>query len=78
MAQPTPTLGTMNPFDPDMDSWLAYSERLDQFFVANDIADEKKVAVVLTVIGTKAYKLRNIVALQKPSTKAYTALVEAL
>ena len=78
-AQPKPTLGTMDPFDPDTDSWPAYSERLEQFFVANDIADGKKVAVLLTVIGTKAYTLlRNIIAPDKPTSKEYGALVEAL
>ena len=78
-AQPKPTLGTMDPFDPDTDSWPAYSERLEQFFVANDIADGKKVAVLLTVIGTKAYTLlRNIIAPDKPASKEYGALVEAL
>ena len=78
-AQPKPTLGTMDPFDPDTDSWPAYSERLEQFFVANDIADGKKVAVLLTVIGTKAYTLlRNIIAPNKPASKEYGALVEAL
>ena len=56
-AQPKPTLGMMDPFDPDKDSWPAYSERLEQLFVANDIADGKKVAVLLTVISTKAYTL---------------------
>ena len=53
-AQLKPALGAMDPFDPDTDSWLAYSERLEQFFVTNDIANGKKVAVLLTVIGTKA------------------------
>ena len=73
-----PTLGTMDPFDPDTDSWPAYTERLEQFFVANDIANEKKVAVLLTVIGTKAYTLlRNIVAPDKPAAKEYDQLVEA-
>ena len=35
---PTATLGTMDPFDPDFDNWSAYTERLEQFFVANNIA----------------------------------------
>ena len=26
-----PMLGTMDPFDPDTDSWPAYSERLEKF-----------------------------------------------
>ena len=78
-AQPKPTLGTMDPFDPDIDSWPAYSERLEQFFVANNIADGKKVAVLLTVIGTKACTLlRNIMAPEKPASKEYDALIEPI
>ena len=50
-----PTFGTMDPFDPDTDNWPAYAERLEQFFVANDIADGKKVAILLTMINTKTY-----------------------
>ena len=74
-----PMLGTMDPFDPDIDNWSAYLERLKQFFVANDIADRKKRAVLLTVIGTKAYTLlRNILAPEKPVIKDYSQLVEAL
>ena len=70
-----PTFGTMDPFDPDTDNWPAYAERLEQFFVANDIADGKKVAVLLTLIGTKAYTLlRNILAPDKPASKDYDQL----
>ena len=76
---PTATLGTMDPFDPDFDNWSAYTERLEQFFVANDIAEGKRRAVLLTVIGTKAYTLlRNILAPEKPATKDYSQLVEAM
>ena len=65
-----PTLRRIDPFDPDIDDWSAYTERLEQFFVANDTADGKKRAVLLTVIGTKAYTLlRNILAPEKPATK---------
>ena len=69
----------MDPFDPDMDSGPAYSERLEQFFAANDIADGKKVTVLLTVIGTKVYTLlRNIKAPEKPAGKEYGTLLKAL
>ena len=30
-------------FDPEIDNWLAYIERLEQFFAVNSIPDEKKV-----------------------------------
>ena len=77
MVTPTvttvPSLGSMDIFDPDSDSWPAYIERLDQFIAANEIPDGKKVAVLLTVIGTKAYTLlRTILAPTKPAAKSYT------
>ena len=50
------TLGQLEPFDPQVDDWVMYTERTEQFFVANGITDDaKKVAVLLTVIGGKAY-----------------------
>ena len=59
MRMTKPTFGTMDPFDSYTDNWPVCTERLDQFFVANDIANGKKVVILLTVIGTKVY--RNIV-----------------
>ena len=50
-------IGSLEPFDPEIDNWLSYIERLEQFFDVNSIADEKKVATLLTVIGKKAYDL---------------------
>ena len=41
------TLGHMDPFDVKNDDWSLYTERLGQFFVANDIADDKKKVAVL-------------------------------
>ena len=50
--KPMPLLGSMDVFNPDVDDWSSYIERLESFFVANDVKDEKKVAVLVTVIGT--------------------------
>ena len=67
-----PVLGSMDNFNPDMDDWSAYVERLEPFFLANEIKDDKKVAVLVTVLGTKAYTLlRNIIAPAKPADKSY-------
>jgi len=56
-------LGSMNAFDPDTDDWTAYVERLESFFVANEIKDEKKVSVLVFFLGVKAYELlRSIIA----------------
>ena len=49
------------------------------FFEANEIKDEKKVAVLLTVLRTKAYSLlRSVIAPEKPADKAYQQLVGAM
>ena len=56
MAQKA-VLGCMDTYNPDTDDWSAYVKRLNLFFEANEIEDEKKVAVILTVLGTKAYSL---------------------
>ena len=73
-------LGHMDPFDVQNDDWSLYTERLGQFFVANDIADDKKkVAVLLTVVGTRAYELlHSLLAPTLPSEKNYDELVKAL
>ena len=42
----TQVIGSLEPFDPETDNWLAYTERLEQFFTVNRIADEKKVATL--------------------------------
>ena len=72
-------IGTIEPFDPDSNNWEAYVERIDQFFIANGIENDKKVSTFLTIIGEKAYELlRNCVSPDKPSTKTYKDLVGAL
>ena len=47
----------MDSFNPNTDDWSAYVERLESFFLANEIKGNKKVAVLLTVLGAKAYSL---------------------
>ena len=49
------------------------------FFTANAIADDKKVAVFLTVIGSKTYSLvRSLVAPELPKDKSFDDLVAVL
>ncbi len=52
-----------------------YLERLEQFFVANAIADDRAVSVFLTVIGPKSYGLlKNLVSPGKPCDKSLEEL----
>ena len=52
------THGTINTFNPQVDDWPTYIERLQHYFVANDVEDaDKKRAILLTVCGVPTYKL---------------------
>ena len=73
------TLGHVKPFDLS-ENWSLCTERLGQFFVANEIKDEaKQVAVLLTVIGSKPYELlHSLLAPAVPASKKYAELVAVL
>ena len=63
-------------FDPATDDWEAYMERLDLYFTANMVEDDRKVAVFLTVARPKTYTLvRNLVAPAKLADKMYQELM---
>ncbi len=57
------TIGKIEEFRPDTERFSAYLERVELFFVANDIPAEKKSAVLLSVVGGATYSLlRNLLA----------------
>ena len=53
----TVTYGTTKEFNPDTEMISAYLERLQLYFEANEVANAKKLSVLLTVIGPKVYTL---------------------
>ena len=74
--------GTMKQFNPEVDDWPTYIERLQHYFVANDVdAAEKKRAIPLTVCGAPTYKLlRSLVPDGKldGNSATYDSLVKLL
>ena len=48
----TISVGKLTEFDPKSDSMSAYVERVTLYFQANEVAEEKHVAVFLSAIGT--------------------------
>ena len=49
---------------------------MELFFTANSIADDKKVAVFLSMIGGKTYSLlRDLIAPEKPQDKSQSVLL---
>ena len=74
------TLGTIEFFNPSSEDWNAYCERFDQYVIANEIKEEKKiVATFLTSVGSKTYNvLRDLPAPVKPSSVKLIDLVTTL
>ena len=72
------THGTIGAFEPSNETWVSYAERLEQYFIANDIdAADKKRAIFLSVCGATTYQLiRNLVAPAKPTSKSFDELVK--
>lgn len=69
--------GTIGEFDSTQEDWESYVERVNLYFVANDIDDAvKKRAVLLTVCGPKTYHvIRDLVAPNSPAEVEFDAIV---
>ena len=46
-------LGTVKEFDPDLEEWSSYVDRLEQLFILHEIAGEKQRALLLNSVGPK-------------------------
>ncbi|XP_037745958.1 uncharacterized protein LOC119565355 [Chelonia mydas] len=79
----TKTMATLTdplePFGETIVQWHVYTERFELFVIANDITEEKKVPIFLSVVGTKTYSLLcSLLHPVKPETKSYSDIVEIL
>ena len=73
------TIGKIESFDDTKENWETYVERVEQFFLANDIDDDHKVPTLLSLIGGKTYTLlRDLLAPDKPATKSFQQIVTTL
>ena len=68
--------GRIDPFQPDNETIAVYLERVELYFQANDIRDEK-VSILLTSIGPHTL-LRNHFAAAKPAEKTLSNIDSAL
>ena len=67
-----PSIQIINRFDEKKEDWSSYVERLEQYFVANDIKNQMKVAVLISAMGPSTYGLlKNLTAPNKPNTKSF-------
>ncbi|XP_069129175.1 uncharacterized protein [Argopecten irradians] len=72
-------IGRIDPFNEGLESWDAYSERLGQYFICNEVKAEKKVPALLSLVGGSTYALlRGLTAPKKPSEETFDRLVALL
>ena len=73
------TYGKIGEFDPATELWNNYIERVDQFFIANDVADAtKKREILLSSCGAKAYQLLRGLSNNDPTSNSYDQLVKLM
>jgi len=73
------TFGRLEEFNPRKEKIFSYLERIELYFLVNEIAEKKQVAVFLSVIGGQTYSLlRNLLAPAKPHEQNLQKLLEAL
>ena len=65
-------IGTINAFDESVEDFESYCTRMELFFKANDLTEDKKVPAFLTLVGPKVYALaRSLLSPKDPSTCTY-------
>ena len=78
MARPT-VYGQLSEFQPELESVKAYIERVKIFFLANEIEENKQLAVFLSTVGSKTYSLlRNLMMPDLPQDKSLAEVTAAL
>ena len=72
--------GTISAFDREVEEGQVYCERLEQYFLANNVGNaEKPLAILLSVCGPATYQLiRNLVAPEKPMDKSFSPIIKLM
>ena len=72
--------GVISEFEAGKEDWTSYTERLQQYFAANEIVSEdKQRAILISVCGAETYQLlKSLLAPVKPAEKTFVQLVELM
>ena len=74
-TQATTIFGSISEFDSETEQFTEWAERLEQWFLANEITDlDRKRALLLSFIGVKGYKLVRSLAQNEPSKNTFEEL----
>ena len=71
------THGNIGEFSADSETWVSYIERLQQYFIANNIkGEERQRAILLSICGSSTYQLiQNVVFPGKPTEKSFEQII---
>ena len=74
------TYGKIGEFRESEETWTQYVERLEQYFLANEVEDAaKQRAILLSVCGSKTYALvRDLLQPANPAETTFKKIVEEL
>ena len=73
------SIGNVGEYNELTETWKSYNERVQHFFLANQVADDRKVPALLAIMGGKTYSLlRNLTMPAEPSTNTYDEIVTFL
>ena len=75
----TAVFGQMERFNSDNERIQPYLERVELYIVANEVGEDRRVPLFLSVIGSKTYALlRDLLSPVKPSEKTFDELKQVL
>ena len=58
VAVPADLHGVVSPYNGNQEEWVEYAERLENYFITNEIADVvKRKAILLNSVGAPTYRL---------------------
>ena len=70
-----PTFGQLSEFVAESERMSSYLERVELYFLANSVQNDKKVAILLSSIGAKTYEvLRSLVSPDQPNARTLDEL----
>ena len=71
--------GTLKEFQPESDAIKAYLERVELYFTANSVDEDKQVPILLSAIGSATYALlSDLLAPDPPKTKSLSEISDVL
>ena len=69
----------MDAFNPKEEEWFTYVERLEIFFVVNNVPEDKTGPSLLTLMGEKMYvPLKTLTTPTKPTEMPFKDIVEVM